>query len=125
MFWTNLIQSSDGVFLGYALHSRSYHVLNLETNRIMETCEVTFDETLPRLSPVFEPLGPYQMGETIFMVEEQDDDDWCHSEQSLTVVPVKPASTISADGPNITSSATGVHSSRSLLLRGAATSSRV
>ena len=34
-------------FLGYALHYRAYRVLNLETNRIMETCEVTFDETSP------------------------------------------------------------------------------
>lgn len=118
-------RSSDGIFLGYPFHSHAYRVLNHGTNCIMETYEVTFDETLPSPSSILEHAGLDQMGETIFMVEEQDDDDWCHSEQSLTVVPVKPASTISADGPNITSSATGVHSSRSLLLRGAATSSRV
>jgi hypothetical protein len=47
-------QSPNGVFLVYALHSRAYRVLNLETNQIMETCEVTFDETLPSPSPVFE-----------------------------------------------------------------------
>jgi transposase InsO family protein len=35
----------DGIFFGYASHSRAYRVLNLETNQIMETCEVTFDET--------------------------------------------------------------------------------
>ena len=46
-------RSFDGVFLGYALHSRAYHVLNLETIWIMETCEVTFDETSPSPSPVF------------------------------------------------------------------------
>ncbi len=51
-------RSSDGVFLGYALHSHAFRVLNLETNRIMETCEVTFDETAPCPSPVFEPIGP-------------------------------------------------------------------
>jgi hypothetical protein len=28
-------RSSDGVFLGYALHSHAYRVLNLETNHIM------------------------------------------------------------------------------------------
>ena len=39
--------SSNGVFLGYASHSRAYRVLNLETNNIMETCEVKFDETTP------------------------------------------------------------------------------
>jgi hypothetical protein len=48
-------RSSDGVFLGYALHSHVYHVLILETNLIMETCEVTFDETAPYPSPIFEP----------------------------------------------------------------------
>jgi hypothetical protein len=50
--------SSDGVFLGCALHSRAYRVLIFETNRIMETCEVTFDETSPSPSSVFEPIGP-------------------------------------------------------------------
>jgi hypothetical protein len=45
-------QSYDGVFLGYALHSHAYRVLNLETSHIMETCEVTFDETAPCPSPI-------------------------------------------------------------------------
>jgi hypothetical protein len=40
-------RSFDGVFLGYALHSHAYRVLNLETYCIMDTCEVTFDETAP------------------------------------------------------------------------------
>jgi hypothetical protein len=69
-------RSSDGVLLGYALHSHSYCVLNLETNHIMETCEVTFDETKPCPSPVFELAGPNQMGQTIFVEEEHNDDDW-------------------------------------------------
>jgi transposase InsO family protein len=30
-------RSSDGIFFGYANHSRAYRVLNLETNKIMET----------------------------------------------------------------------------------------
>jgi len=47
-------RSSDGIFLGYAPHSRAYHVLNLETNRVVETCEVTFDETMPCTTPAFE-----------------------------------------------------------------------
>jgi hypothetical protein len=38
-------QPPDEVFLGYALHSCAYRVLNLENNHIMETCEVTLDET--------------------------------------------------------------------------------
>jgi hypothetical protein len=39
-------RSSDGIFLDYASHSHTYRVLNLETNRVVETCEVTFDETM-------------------------------------------------------------------------------
>jgi hypothetical protein len=33
-------RSVDGIFFGYASHSRAYRVLNLETNQIVETCEV-------------------------------------------------------------------------------------
>jgi hypothetical protein len=40
-------RSVDDIFFGYASHSTAYHVLNLETNQIVETCEVTFDETQP------------------------------------------------------------------------------
>jgi hypothetical protein len=46
-------RSSDGIFLGYASHSQAFHVLNLYTNLVMETCEVTFDETQPCNSSVF------------------------------------------------------------------------
>jgi hypothetical protein len=35
----------DGIFFGYASYSRAFCVLNLETNQIVETCDVTFDET--------------------------------------------------------------------------------
>ena len=50
-------RSSDGIFLGYASHSHAYHVLSLETNQVVETCEVTFDETMPCSSPVFESVS--------------------------------------------------------------------
>jgi hypothetical protein len=46
-------RSFDGIFLSYASHSHAYRVLNLETNRVVETCEVTFDETMPCSAPVF------------------------------------------------------------------------
>jgi transposase InsO family protein len=36
-------RSVDGIFFGYVSHSRAFCVLNLETNQIVETCEVTFD----------------------------------------------------------------------------------
>jgi hypothetical protein len=47
------LRSSNGIFLGYASHSRAFCVLNLDTNLVMETCEVTVDETQPCNSPVF------------------------------------------------------------------------
>jgi hypothetical protein len=52
-------------------------VLNLETNQIMETCEVTFDETQPRSQLVFECAGDDELGEEIFQEEHElgDDDD--------------------------------------------------
>ena len=68
-------RSSNGIFLCYASHSRAYCVLNLETNYIMETCEVTFDETMPCTKNFFEVAGEEEFGERIF-VEEEDDADW-------------------------------------------------
>ena len=67
-------RSYDGIFLGYASHSRAYRVLNLETNQIVETCEVTFDETMP-CSSVFECAGDDELGESIFEEEKDGDDD--------------------------------------------------
>jgi hypothetical protein len=67
----------------------------------METCEVTFYETLPSPSPIFELVSPDQM--TIFMEEEHDDTDWGDPEPSPPAAPVKPASTTSVDGLDITS----------------------
>jgi hypothetical protein len=99
-------RSSNGVFLGYALHSRAYHVLNLETNHIMETCVVTFNETAPCTSPVFEPIGPDQMGHTIFVEEEHTNDDWGDTELTLLAVSVKRASNTLVNGPDPASSTT-------------------
>jgi hypothetical protein len=53
-------------------------VLNLETNQIVETCEVTFDETQPRSQLVFECAGDDELGKEIFQEEEHelgDDED--------------------------------------------------
>ena len=38
---------SDSVFLGYTLDSRGFRVWNLDTKQVVETCEVSFDETMP------------------------------------------------------------------------------
>jgi hypothetical protein len=45
---------SDGILLGYSPHDRSYRVFNLETNTIVESYDVTFDETAPCYRDVFE-----------------------------------------------------------------------
>src|SRR6185295_1533527 len=72
-------RSSDGVFLGYASHSRAYRVLIIDTNIVRETCEVTFDETAPCNSSVFEVAGDDELGTPIFEDEEEEaaegDDD--------------------------------------------------
>ena len=67
-------RSSDGIFLSYASHSRAYRVLNLETNHIVETCEATFDETMPCTTPVFGCASEQEHGESIFMEEQEDAD---------------------------------------------------
>ena len=38
----------------------------------METCEVTFDETIPCATFVFERAGEDELGEIIFVEEEQE-----------------------------------------------------
>jgi hypothetical protein len=77
-------------------------VLNLETNQIVETCEVTYDETQPRSQLVFECAGDDKLGEEIFQEEEHvlgDDGDG-------GVVPpaehVPTTSTTVVDGPSPT-----------------------
>ncbi|WVZ53302.1 hypothetical protein U9M48_004267 [Paspalum notatum var. saurae] len=41
----------DGIFLGYASNSRAFRVWILEAKQVVETCEVFFDETMPRTTP--------------------------------------------------------------------------
>lgn len=102
-------RSSDGIFLGYANHSRAYRVLNLETNQIMETCEVTFDETKPCSSVVFECAGDDEMDQTIFEDEKEDgeEDD---EDGGVPVDPrVPPTSTTVDGGPSPTRTSTHQH----------------
>jgi hypothetical protein len=47
-------RSSDSILLGYTPHGRSYRVFNLETNIVVESYDVTFDETAPCPRDVFE-----------------------------------------------------------------------
>jgi hypothetical protein len=90
-------RSSDGIFLGYANHSRAYHVLNLDTDLVMETCEVTFDETQPCSSSIFECATEDEVGRKIF--EDKEDD----GEASATHVPSTSTTTTTVqDGPSPT-----------------------
>ncbi|WVZ75508.1 hypothetical protein U9M48_023553 [Paspalum notatum var. saurae] len=41
----------DGIFLGYASNSRAFRVWILEAKQVVETCEVSFDETMPCTTP--------------------------------------------------------------------------
>jgi hypothetical protein len=50
-------RSSDGILLGYIPYDRSYRVFNLETNTVVESCDVTFNETAPYPRDVFECAG--------------------------------------------------------------------
>jgi hypothetical protein len=62
-------RSFDGILLGYTPHGRSYWVYNVETNTIVESCDVTFDETAPCPRGVFECVGDKETEESIFIDE--------------------------------------------------------
>jgi hypothetical protein len=60
-------RSFDDILLGYTPHDRSYRVYNLETNTIIESCDVTFDETTPCPCDVFDCAGDKEMEESTFV----------------------------------------------------------
>jgi hypothetical protein len=62
-------RSFDGILLGYTPHGKSYCVFNLETNTIIESCDMTFDEIAPCPRDVFECVGDKEMEESIFVDE--------------------------------------------------------
>jgi hypothetical protein len=77
-------------------------VLSLETNQIVKTCEVTFDETQPCSQLVFECAGDDELGKEIFQEEEHEHGD----DEDGGVVPaaehVPTTSTTIEDGPSTT-----------------------
>ncbi|WVZ70113.1 hypothetical protein U9M48_018807 [Paspalum notatum var. saurae] len=60
----------DGIFLRYASSSRVFRVWILEAKQVVETCEVSFDETMPCTTPAFELSGDDEEGTPIFEDEE-------------------------------------------------------
>jgi hypothetical protein len=86
-------RSFDGILLGYTPHGRSHRVYNFETNIIVESCDVTFDETAPYPHGVLECVGDKEMEESIFVdeglqgVDGDEDESPLPSTSSLEPVP--------------------------------------
>jgi hypothetical protein len=95
-------RSLDGIFLGYASHSRAFRVLNLDTNLVMETCKVTFDETQPCNSSVFECVGDNEIGKEIFKDEEDDAGEDDGEAPAAHVLSTSTTTTRVQDGPSPT-----------------------
>jgi hypothetical protein len=104
-------RSSVGILHGYTSHGRSYRVFNLETNTVVESCDVTFDETAPCPHYVFECADDKEMEESIFVDEELQgiDGDEDDPLRPFTSSPeLVPASTLEAEAPRATTSSTAV-----------------
>jgi hypothetical protein len=104
-------RSFDAILLGYTPHDRSYIVFNLETNTIVESCNVTFDEATHCPRDVFECAGDKEMDECIFVDKElqgfdgDEDEPLLPSTSSLELVP---ASTLEAEAYQATTSSTSI-----------------
>jgi hypothetical protein len=102
-------RSFDGILLGDTPHGRSYRVYNVETNTVVESCDVTFDETAPCPHGVFECAGDKEMEESIFVDEGLQGVGSDRDEPLLPSIsspePV-PASTLEVEAPQATTSFT-------------------
>jgi hypothetical protein len=99
----------DDILLGYTPHGRSYRVYNLETNTIVESCDVTFDESAPYSRHAYECAGDKEMEESIFVDEglQGIDDDEDESLLPSTSSPEHvPASTVEEETSHATTSST-------------------
>jgi hypothetical protein len=102
-------RSFDGILLGYTPHGRSYRINNVETNTVVESCDVTFSETAPCPRGIFEYAGDKEMEESIFVDERLQGIDGDKDEPLLpsTSSPEHvPASTLEAEAPQATTSST-------------------
>jgi hypothetical protein len=102
-------RSSDGILLGYTSHDRSYRVFNLETNTVVESCDVTFDETATCPRDVFECADDKEMEESIFVDKKLQgfDGDENDSLRSFTSSPEPvSASTLEVEASQATTSST-------------------
>jgi hypothetical protein len=104
-------RSSNGILLCCTPYGRSYRVFNLETNTVVESCDVTFGETTPCPRDAFECVGDKKMKENIFVDEELQGFDSDEDEPLLpsTSLPeLVPASTLKAEVSQATTSSTAV-----------------
>jgi hypothetical protein len=95
--------------LGYTPHGRSYRVYNFETNTVVESCDMTFDETASCPRGVFECAGDKEMEESIFVDKGLQGIDGDEDEPLLppTSSPEHvPAFTLEAEAPQSTTSST-------------------
>jgi hypothetical protein len=101
--------SFDGILLRYTPHGRSYRVYSFETNTVVESCDVTFDETAPCPHGVFECAGDKEMEESIFVdeglqgIDGDEDESLLPSTSSPEHVP---AFTLEVEAPQATTSST-------------------
>jgi hypothetical protein len=103
--------SSDGLLLGYTPHGRSYRVFNLDTNTVVESCNVTFDETTPCPRGVFECAGDKEIEESIIVDEELqgfNSDEYESLLPSTSSLGLVPTSTLKVEAPQDTTSSTVV-----------------
>jgi hypothetical protein len=104
-------RSFDGILLRYTPHGRFYQVYNLKTNTVVESYDVTFDETAPCPSGVLECVGDKEIEESIFVgeglygIDGDEDEPLLPSTSSPKHVP---ASTLEAEPPQATTSSTAV-----------------
>jgi hypothetical protein len=99
--------SSDGILLGYTPHGRSYRVFNLETSTVVESCDVTFDETAHCPRDVFECAGDKEIEESIFVDEELqgfNGDEYEPLLPSTSSLVLVPASKLEVEAPQATTS---------------------
>jgi hypothetical protein len=108
-------RSFDGILLGYTPHDKTYRVFNLKTNTVIESYDVTFDETTPCHRDIFECVGDKEMEESIFVDEELQGFDDGEDESllpSTSLSELVPAFKLKAEAPKaITSSTTTVEAS--------------
>ena len=80
-------------------------MLIIDTNIVRETCEVTFDETAPCNSSVFEVAGDDELGTSIFEDEEEEAADGDAEATTRAVDPaISATSSDDDDGPDPTTS---------------------